>query len=283
MPSNEQRRQAAKRKLERQLARRAERARRRRIVAISVTVVAVLAVVGGIYFFATQGDEGSNQSAEADSQDGPSSGSCEYTRTPDEPAKDVGLPRDSGQPAKSGTVKATLDTSQGQIPITMDRAKAPCTVQSMRHLIERKYFDNTPCHRATSSETLSVLQCGDPTGEGSGGPGYAVPDELPKDLKPAAQSSPRQPVSIYPRGSIAMANSGQKDSGGSQFFLVHKDSMLPPNYTVFGTIDKQGLATLDKIAAAGITPGQDPRTGQPTPGDGAPKQPVNITKALLRT
>lgn len=262
MPSNEQRRQNAKRKLERQLARRAERARRRRIIAVSATVAAVIVVVGGVYFFSTRGEA-----------EQPTSGACKYRPTPNQPAaKPVDLPEDPDQASKEGNVKATFKTSQGDIPVTMDRAQAPCTVQSMRHLIEQKYFDGTPCHRQVNSDTLKVLQCGDPTGKGTGGPGYTVPDEKPKNLKDAPQSSAQQKVATYPRGSLAMANSGSPNSGGSQFFLVTEDSSLPPDYTVFGKVDKAGLATLDKIAANGIEGGKD---------DGAPKKPVDIEQAQL--
>ena len=95
--------------------------------------------------------------------------------------------------------------------------------------------------------------CGDPTGTGSGGPGYAYANEFPTDQY--AESDPAlQEAVTYPRGTIAMANAGP-DTNGSQFFLVYGDSQLPPNYTVFGTIDEAGLATLDKIAAAGVQGG----------------------------
>jgi peptidyl-prolyl cis-trans isomerase B (cyclophilin B) len=82
-----------------------------------------------------------------------------------------------------------------------------------------------------------VLQCGDPTGTGSGGPGYAYGTE---NLKGAT----------YLAGTVAMANSGTADSNGSQFFLVYKDTPLPPNYTPFGTITS-GLSVLQAIAAKG--------------------------------
>ena len=90
-----------------------------------------------------------------------------------------------------------------------------------------------------------MLQCGDPTGTGTGGPGYTIPDELPTDAGP----SPRAAAVTYPRGTVAMAKTAQPNSGGSQFFLVYADSTLPPDYTVFGTIDDAGLATIDAIAA----------------------------------
>lgn len=296
MPSNEQRRQAAKRKLERQLSRRQERAKRRRMTAVVVTVVGVVVVVGGIYLATTLG-HGSNTAAGSSSTPAtptppPSvttKGACKYATTPSTPAptgKNVQLPPDPAATPKTGTVAVDLKTSAGDIPMTLDRAQAPCTVQSMVYLIDQKFFDNTPCHRETDYPTpnpLYVLQCGDPTGSGSGGPGYTIPDEKPKTLKLAPTTAPPpsgQPAaSIYPAGTLAMANSGQPNSGGSQFFLVYKDSQLPPDYTVFGTVTAAGMDTLNKIAAAGITPGTDPNSGQATPNDGKPKTAVTITQA----
>jgi peptidyl-prolyl cis-trans isomerase B (cyclophilin B) len=131
------------------------------------------------------------------------------------------------------------------------------------------YFDGTPCHRLTTSESLKVLQCGDPTGLGTGGPGYTINDEPPTSLATDAQSG----VAVYPRGTVAMAKTAAPDSGGSQFFLVYADSQLPPDYTVFGTIGDAGLATLDAIAAAG----SDGSSGSPS--DGAPVSAVTIQTA----
>ena len=93
-----------------------------------------------------------------------------------------------------------------------------------------------------------MLQCGDPTGTGEGGPGYEFKDELPTTLAPSPSGAG---TVTYPRGTIAMAKTAQPNSGGSQFFLVYADSTLPPDYTVFGTIDDAGLATIDGVAAAG--------------------------------
>jgi peptidyl-prolyl cis-trans isomerase B (cyclophilin B) len=275
VPSNEQRRQAAKRKLERQLARRVERAKRRRIWGVSLTVIVVVAVVGLVYWLANLGPENSEAATNTDeSATNTTDGPCAYATNPAEtPAKDVGTPEDPDETPSSGTLKVTVTTEQGAIPLTLDRAKAPCTVQSMEHLVSEKFFDGTTCHRLTNSEALKVLQCGDPNGDGTGGPGYAVPDELPTDLADAPADPSGQPVKIYPRGALAMANSGP-DTGGSQFFMVYGNSTLPPDYTVFGTVDEPGLTVLDEIAAAGITPGNSPE-------DGSPKQPVNIESATI--
>ena len=117
---------------------------------------------------------------------------------------------------------------------------------------------------------LSVLQCGDPKNDGTGGPGYEFANEYPTDQYQPGDPNAREPV-LYPRGTLAMANSGP-DTNGSQFFIVYEDSELPPAYTVFGTVDETGLATIDKIAKAGIVGGGD---------DGAPVTTVTIHSVRL--
>jgi peptidyl-prolyl cis-trans isomerase B (cyclophilin B) len=273
VPSNEQRRQAAKRKLERQLANRAARARRRRIIAVAGTVVLVLLAVAGIYWLASgNGNDAAAQQTQASSTTAPpaaqtTGGPCKYATTPDQPAaKPVEPPADPDPTPKDGTVELTFKTDQGDIPVTMDRAKAPCTVQSIAHLAEAKFFDGTPCHRMVHTDNFKVLQCGDPTGQGSGGPGYTIPDEKPTDLQPAPADAGGGGASIYPRGAIAMAKTSQPNSGGSQFFMVYGTTFLPPEYTIFGTITEPGLAVLDKIGAGGVDDSANPGSG-----DGAPK------------
>jgi peptidyl-prolyl cis-trans isomerase B (cyclophilin B) len=274
VPSNEQRRQAAKRKLERQLARRAERAKRRRIWGVSITVGVVVAAVGLVYWLVNLGpDNDSEASTNPDeSSNNTTSGPCAYADNPSEkPSTDPGLPEDPADTPKEGTITVNLKTNQGDIPMTLDRSKAPCTVQSIDHLVKAKFFDGTTCHRLTASEGLKVLQCGDPNGDGTGGPGYSVPDEL--DSASALTPSADGQAVTYPRGAIAMANSGPNTTG-SQFFLVYGDSTLAPSYTLVGTVSDAGLAVIDKIAAGGITPGPNGAT------DGTPTNPVQITSAV---
>jgi peptidyl-prolyl cis-trans isomerase B (cyclophilin B) len=146
---------------------------------------------------------------------------------------------------------AHIVTNCGTIVVTLDGKNAPHTVNSFAFLAGKHFFDNSPCHRLTTSG-IYVLQCGDPTGTGSGGPGYTIPDE---NLQGAT----------YSAGTLAMANTGQPHTGGSQFFFCYANTSLPPQYTPFGKV-VQGLDILKKIADAGSTP----------PGDGKPNQAVVI-------
>src|SRR5215469_15648076 len=132
---------------------------------------------------------------------------------------------------------ALLHTTQGLIVVRMLTAQAPCTTYSFRFLAQRNYFTGTHCHRLTIQE-IFVLQCGDPTGTGSGGPGYRFNDE---NLAGAT----------YPAGTVAMANAGP-NTNGSQFFLVFANTTLPPSYTPFGTITS-GLDILQNVGKAGTS------------------------------
>jgi peptidyl-prolyl cis-trans isomerase B (cyclophilin B) len=162
----------------------------------------------------------------------------------------------------SGTAGLLVATNLGELTLTLDRAATPCAAASLVHLTEQGFFDDTPCHREVDSEGLQVLQCGDPTGTGAGGPTYTSPTEVAGD-------------ETYPRGTVAMANSGQ-GFDGSQFFLVWGDSRLPPAYTVVGTVDEAGLAVLDEVAANGNDGSLDP-----SPGGGAPTVPVTIESVTV--
>ncbi|HKS98948.1 MAG TPA: peptidylprolyl isomerase [Rugosimonospora sp.] len=201
-------------------------------------------------------------------------GPCGYTETPDQPAaRPVPLPPDPRHTPDRGTASVLLRTNRGPIGLTLNRAEAPCTVQSFLHLVLHRFYDRTSCHRLTAYATLKVLQCGDPTGTGDGGPGYQFKDELPTNLPPAP-TDPTGVRRVYARGVLAMANAGP-DTNGSQFFLVYADSALRPNYTIFGRVDAAGLATLDRIAAGGVAPTAD----DPAPVDGAPALRTEIEVA----
>jgi peptidyl-prolyl cis-trans isomerase B (cyclophilin B) len=291
VPTNEQRRATAKRKLERQLERRAAAARRRRLLTIVGSAVAGVLVIGAIVATVIITNKGSGDTtASASTSAAPASDvpppPADGKLPPFTPSASVGAdcqypadtaaskpnkpPRTGKVPTDPAQVSASMSTNQGNVGLQLDNAKAPCTVNSFVSLAQQGFFNDTPCHRLTTSSSLSVLQCGDPTGKGTGGPGYKFANEYPTDQYQPDNPALQQPV-LYPRGTLAMANAGP-GTNGSQFFLVYKDSQLPPGYTAFGTIDATGLATLDKIAGVGTADGSP---------DGAPKQPVSIKSVLL--
>ena len=284
MPSNEQRRASAKRKLERQLERRAQQARRRRTLAIiggSVAAVVVIAAIVATVVLTNHDDKKTSASSDTSSSAAPNAkgaplpafkpsdtlgADCQYPPSPGQPAKPAKLPRTGKVPTDPAQVSVSMVTNQGHIGLLLANNESPCTVNSFASLAQQKFFDDTKCHRLT----LSILQCGDPSADGTGGPGYRFADEYPVDQYPPGDPAAHEPV-IYPRGTLAMANSGP-NTNGSQFFLVYKDTPLPPAYTVFGKIQQDGLATLDKIAKGGIAGGGE---------DGPPASEVTITSVRL--
>ena len=183
---------------------------------------------------------------------------CSYEQN-GQAARTVSVPKTTGV-AQTGIATFLLTTNEGPITISTDRAKTPCTINSFESLARQKYFDNTRCHRLVDSG-IFVLQCGDPTASGSGGPGYSFPDELSGS-------------ETYPAGTVAMANSGP-DTNGSQFFLVFADSPLPAAYTVFGQMDKAGLSVVNKIQAEGED-GSFASSG----GGGKPNNPAKIISVV---
>jgi peptidyl-prolyl cis-trans isomerase B (cyclophilin B) len=190
---------------------------------------------------------------------------CQYLKTSEPASKPVRPPRVGKVPTTPGIVDGVITTDRGAIGVELDNAKAPCTVNNFASLAGQGYFNDTTCHRLTTSAQLGVLQCGDPSGTGTGGPGYQFPNEYPTNQYRLTDPAVKIPV-IYPRGTLAMANAGS-GTNGSQFFLVYADSELPPSYTVFGTIDEAGLGVLDDIAAGGVADGSD---------DGEPATSVTI-------
>jgi len=200
---------------------------------------------------------------------GTSTGQCTYEDSGAQAARKVDLPP-SNPPATNPTT-LTISTSAGDIPVTLEPAQAPCAVNSLVSLADQGYFDDTPCHRVTT-QGYFVLQCGDPTGSGRGGPGYTFADELVDNdprLQPCGTEG-GQEYCTYNAGTVAMANAGP-DTNGSQFFLVYGNSKFPPAYAVLGHLDAAGLKVVKDIAAKGIgTQGMGP-------GDGTPKEPVTIT------
>ncbi|MEU0130931.1 MULTISPECIES: peptidylprolyl isomerase [unclassified Streptomyces] len=256
--SDQRRRQLAREKFERQQQRREEARRRtRRLTAVIGSAVAVVAVIGVCSYLFLDGDD-SKSSADAAASASPSASPSASESSEPEPKMAVD---------KKAKYAMSLKTSQGDIGITMDAAKTPHTTNSFKALADKGYFDDTKCHRLTT-EGIFVLQCGDPKGDGTGGPGYTIPDENLTALgKAGADGSV-----TYPAGTVAMANTGQPGTGGSQFFLVYKDTKLPPSYTPFGTMDDAGLKAVKKVAEAGVADGA---------GDGAPKKAVTVEKATV--
>ncbi|MBW5481716.1 peptidylprolyl isomerase [Streptomyces bambusae] len=256
--SDQRRRQLAREKFERQQKRRAEARRKSRQRAL-VTGAAVAVVAAAVIGLAVGGVFDSKDTKDADTAASPSATSSLPT------------PKQSPSPAMAIDQKATytfaLKTSAGNVSFSMDAAKTPQTVNSFKSLADKKFFDGTKCHRLTSAG-IFVLQCGDPEGTGMGGPGYTIPDENLDALgKPNEQGQV-----VYPAGTVAMANTGRPGSGGSQFFLVYKDSPLAPSYTPFGKIDAAGLKVLEEIAKQGTADGGT---------DGAPKTPVTIEQGTV--
>ena len=291
MPTNEQRRASAKRKLQRQLERRAEQARRRRILTLIGSSAAALVVIAAVvatllitnhehHKKATSASAGTSPSTPGAAPGVPPlpsftpsanlGANCEYPPSPEPASKPVKPPRTGKVPTDPAQVSVSMVTDQGHIGLLLANAKSPCTVNSFASLAHQDFFNDTKCHRLTTSKTLGVLQCGDPTGDGTGGPGYQFANEYPTDQYKPDDPAAHQPV-LYPRGTLAMANTGP-NTNGSQFFLVYKDSQLPPEYTVFGTIQQDGLATLDKIAKGGVAGGGE---------DGPPATAVTIKSVRL--
>ena len=152
------------------------------------------------------------------------------------------------------TYTALIKTNKGDLTVQLDPIKAPGTVNNFVSLALNKYFDGVPCHRIIPD---FVVQCGDPTGSGTGGPGYKIPDELPK-------------AGEYKVGSLAMANSGP-NTNGSQFFIItgSQGVALAPSYSLFGQVTAGLDTTLKALDAAGTT------AGVPT------KEPVSMTSVTI--
>ena len=205
-------------------------------------------------------DDGAQGSSTPADDEPPAAGTeqCDYEPTGDA-AKSVRPPSPTGVET-SGTVSYDLEMTEGTVRLHLDPVKAPCTVHSFESLADQGFFDETKCHRLVDSGVF-LFQCGDPTGTGTGGPGYTFADEL-------------DGTESYVKGVVAMANGGP-NTNGSQFFLVYRDSTSldqSPNYTIFGEVDPSGIGILERMAAEG----QD---GTNPAGGGVPNNPSEILKA----
>ncbi|HEX4428865.1 MAG TPA: peptidylprolyl isomerase [Frankiaceae bacterium] len=275
MPSSQREQQLARARAARRAQRQQERTKRRRLVAAVLAGVLVLAAVGVGLAVGFSGDDNKSSvtatkpsaSATPTASASASASAGAITTTACGAAKPALAPATRTFKAEppltintAATYTMTLNTSCGPITIALEAAKAPHTVNLLSFLATEHFFDGTRCHRSTSDPSLTVLQCGDPTGTGSGQIGFSIAEENTKGA-------------TYTRGTFAMANTGAAKSTQSQFFLVDKDSTLPANYTVAGHITT-GLAVLDKILALG-------NDGSNGTGDGAPKQNVYLNTVTV--
>lgn len=265
-----QQRAAARARLAREMAQRQEAAKKRRKMNIAAGAAgAVLLVVVGTAWAITAltGDESDPATAAPPATGAPGEtppaaepGECEWL--PDDPAinehlQDVGTPETGDPPQEPATM--TVTTNHGVIEVEVDAPAAPCTYASFAHLAGQEFYDDSNCHRLTT-EGIYVLQCGDPSGTGAGGPTYRFAEEnLPMDQQPG-----------YPRGTVAMAKTQEPSSTGSQFFLVYQDTELPPEYTVLGTVT-EGMEIVDQVAADGASDDSGAEVS-----DGAPNNEVVI-------
>ncbi len=257
--SNKRERELARAKYERQQARRAQRhahrKRNQKIIAVVVVAAMVLAFGGWIVFSTILSDDSSAPVAEASPA---VLASCtEASASTAAPQTFASAPQVDTSIATGTTI--TFATNCGDIVVQTLPKLAPATVTSEVFLANKGFYDMTPCHRLTTAG-IFVLQCGDPTGTGTGGPGYTVPDE----------NLPAKDSTTYPAGTVAMANAGSGTSG-SQFFIVYEDSTLGPNYTVWGKVTS-GLEVVKAVAAAGVADGGS---------DGPPAQTVIIEQATV--
>ncbi|MEU0559570.1 peptidylprolyl isomerase [Dactylosporangium sp. NPDC006015] len=170
--------------------------------------------------------------------------------------KDVGTPPAT---VPSGTIATmTLTTNLGTIEITMDAKVAPCAVASFAYLAGKQFFDGSPCHRLGTTESLSILQCGDPSGTGTGGPAYQYAEE---NLGPKAG---------YLRDTVAVSRWEDPGTSGSQFFINYADNPgIPANYSLIGIVTK-GMDIVKQVAAAGVVPETSYH------GDGTPKLTLTL-------
>ncbi|MFI6984673.1 peptidylprolyl isomerase [Embleya sp. NPDC050154] len=268
-------RQLAREKFERQQERRgtAQARRRRRNQVIAAVAAVVVVAGGGAWLAVAAGDDDDKKTTNA--SDTPSTQpSAPQSPAPEPKPKTCAAPA-PGEPTKeqfptepamsidtNAAYTMTLKTTCGEVKVALEAKKAPHTVNSFAFLAGKKFFDHTKCHRLTTGG-LAVLQCGDPTGTGTGGPGYKFVDENLGTAGPDGSAA-------YPAGTVAMANSGP-GTNGSQFFLVTADSKLPPNYTPFGKVTA-GMDVLAKIAAAGTEDGGS---------DGAPRENVVLDSVTV--
>jgi peptidyl-prolyl cis-trans isomerase B (cyclophilin B) len=271
-------------KAERRIARQAAAQRRKRQVqaGIGASLALVLIVVGTIWLLGGFDPEPRPTIA---------SGDCTWKLL--DPAIDPAIV-DTGHPPtalerREGTETMTIQTTLGEITAELDLAKAPCTALSFQYLAEKKFFDGTTCHRLSTTDNL--LQCGAPDPTGAGGPSYQFDSEnMPVEPTATAGPSPSPtasptgsattspsaaPRDYYPKGTIALANSGA-GTNSSHFYIFYNDSStLGPAYSIAGRVTK-GLEIVETLAKGGAIDS----TGADVE-DGKPKTPIVIQTLLV--
>lgn len=253
------------------MATRQETARRKRLLQARIGAgVAGVVVISAVVWIIVASTGGSSEQTVANST--PTATSCTWVDSvpPADPTASPGttpsLPegiKDVGKPAidppRSGFQVLTFTTNEGVIKVEMDLSKTPCTSASLAYLAEKGFYNNTSCHRLVDG--IYALQCGDPSGTGSGGATYSFGNEnLPTGKMPT-----------YHAGDVAMANTGQPDSNGSQFFFLWDNSQLPADYSLWGHVI-EGFDIVKKIAAGG-----DDGAFAEQAGGGHPKLPLSFT------
>jgi peptidyl-prolyl cis-trans isomerase B (cyclophilin B) len=171
---------------------------------------------------------------------------CKPTKATGHREKKVGTPK-LQKFSKNRVI--TLNTNCGEIVIEAFAKKAPVTVSMLSGLVTSKFYDQSICHRMIYSQSAALLQCGDPTASGYGGPQFQFNDE----------NLPKASMNNYPAGTVAMANSGP-NTNGSQFFIMAANTTLDPYYTVWGRVTK-GLEIVQAVVANGTATGEE--VGQP--------------------
>ncbi len=263
MPSRDRQRELARKKLERHMARRAQQARRRRQIYAGIgaglTLIAVIAVA--VILVVNSDDDTSQPQAAA----GPTCAYLDAARDENR-IKDVGKPDTTAVP-DSGTVGVDIDTNLGELALELDREAAPCSVNSFVHLARSGFYDGTTCHRLTTSN-IYVLQCGDPFGDGTGGPSYQF----------GVENTPTNVYPPYPVGSVALARqANDPNSNGSQFFIVYQDSpSLTADYTLLGRVTEGLDVITEKVVPGGISDEQEPGSG-----DGKPNTEVKLEEVTV--
>lgn len=265
MPTKDRQRAKARAKLERQMARRAESARKRRQVqaGIAAAVGLALIVAAGIWVFSSLSDDNDKKS------DDKAAGCFYKTVKPggQSKVKEVSKPSQDSI-VRDGTQIVTLSTTAGDLKIELDQKNAPCTSASWINLANQNFYNDTICHRMTAQ----LVQCGDPFAnlseeDGRGGPSYEYANEnLPTGIHPTG----------YVRGVVAMANSGP-DTNGSQFFILWDAAQYSPDYNIVGKVTEDSYPVLDALKAIGNDASMDPN-----PGGGKPLQEVKINTLTVQ-